>query len=100
MQEARNLYRAIHSICDESCCTKGHDEEYHSFRNNERWVFESIEGGNNEFSVTPDENILRGSRIFIPQKLLNQALELGHESHQGIDKTKARMREKIAYLVK
>ena len=48
-----------------------------------------------EFPITPDGIILRGTRIFIPQKLRKRALDLAHESHQGIDKTKALIREKI-----
>ena len=50
-----------------------------------------------EFSVTPEGIIIRGTRIFIPQKLRKRAIALAHESHQGVDKTKALIREKIWY---
>ena len=48
-----------------------------------------------EISVSPDGIIMRGVRIFIPKTLRRKALTLAHESHQGIEKTKAQVREKI-----
>ena len=39
--------------------------------------------------------VLRGSRIVIPTALRKRVLSLGHEGHQGIVKTKARMRSKV-----
>ena len=39
--------------------------------------------------------VLRGDRIIIPQKLRKMVLELAHESHMGITKTKALMRTKV-----
>ncbi|CAG2242713.1 unnamed protein product [Mytilus edulis] len=36
-----------------------------------------------------------GSRIVIPDKLRKQTLQLAHEGHQGIVKTKLRLREKV-----
>ena len=41
--------------------------------------------------------ILRGTRIVIPQALQDNATKLGHVGHQGIEKTKALLREKIWY---
>ena len=41
--------------------------------------------------------ILRGTRIVIPQALQDTATKLGHVGHQGIEKTKALLREKIWY---
>ena len=38
--------------------------------------------------------ILRGTRIIIPEKLCGHVLKLAHEGHQGIVKTKARLRSK------
>ena len=38
---------------------------------------------------------MRGPRIIIPSKLRKQTLNLAHEGHQGIVKTKARLREKV-----
>ena len=39
--------------------------------------------------------ILRGSRLVLPQSLRKKAIELAHEGHQGIVKTKRLLREKI-----
>jgi len=47
-----------------------------------------------EMSVV-DGVLMRGMRIVIPSKLRKQTLELAHEGHQGIVKTKLRLREKV-----
>ncbi|CAG2218703.1 unnamed protein product [Mytilus edulis] len=47
-----------------------------------------------ELSVI-DGVLLKGSRIVIPDKLRKQTLQLAHEGHQGIVKTKLRLREKV-----
>ena len=39
--------------------------------------------------------VMRGSRIVIPHKLRNEVLMLAHEGHQGIVKTKERLRVKV-----
>ncbi|XP_028411670.1 uncharacterized protein K02A2.6-like [Dendronephthya gigantea] len=39
--------------------------------------------------------LLKGSRIVIPKSLQDRAMQLGHVGHQGIEKTKALLREKI-----
>jgi hypothetical protein len=39
--------------------------------------------------------VLRGCRIVIPVKLRDQTVKLAHEGHQGIVKTKQRLREKV-----
>ena len=39
--------------------------------------------------------VLRGDRIVIPQLLRRKVLELAHEGHQGIVKTKTRLRTKV-----
>ena len=39
--------------------------------------------------------LLRGSRLVIPQVLQQNVLELAHEGHQGIVKTKCRLRSKV-----
>ena len=48
-----------------------------------------------ELTVTSENIILRGTRIVIPESLQQKAIELAHESHQGLAKTKALLREKI-----
>ena len=47
-----------------------------------------------ELSIV-DNIILRGNRIFPPVKLRNKAIELAHEDHAGITKTKQRIRSKL-----
>ena len=39
--------------------------------------------------------VLRGTRIVVPQSLHRQVLELAHEGHQGIVRTKSRLRQKV-----
>lgn len=39
--------------------------------------------------------LLRGSRLVIPRELRPRVLELAHEGHQGIVKTKCRLRSKV-----
>jgi hypothetical protein len=48
----------------------------------------------NELCVL-DNIVLRGTRIVIPRKLRKDVLELAHEGHQGIVKTKQRLRTKV-----
>ena len=42
-----------------------------------------------ELTVTSENIILRGTRIVIPESLQQKAIDLAHESHQGLAKTKA-----------
>ena len=42
-----------------------------------------------------DGVLLRGQRIVIPASLRNRVVELAHEGHQGIVKTKQRLRSKV-----
>ena len=39
--------------------------------------------------------VLRGTRIVMPRELRNQTIELAHEGHLGIVKTKVRLRSKV-----
>ena len=39
--------------------------------------------------------VMKGSRIVLPQKMRRRALILAHEGHQGVVRTKARLREKL-----
>ena len=49
----------------------------------------------NELSVTQDGIVLRGCRICIPQSRQDQAVQLAHQGHQGVTKTKSLIREKV-----
>ena len=48
-----------------------------------------------ELTISSHNVILRGSRIVIPESLQQRAVDLAHESHQGLVKTKALLREKV-----
>lgn len=39
--------------------------------------------------------VLRGTRIIMPKALQQKTISLAHEGHQGITKTKARLRTKV-----
>ena len=54
----------------------------------------SIQATKNELTCSGDL-VLRGTRILIPETLRKQVLKLGHEGHQGIIKTKQRLRSKV-----
>ena len=48
-----------------------------------------------ELTIGKQNIILRGSKIVIPTSLQQKAVDIAHESHQGISKTKALLREKV-----
>ena len=48
-----------------------------------------------ELTVTTQNIILRGARIIIPESLQQRAIDLAHDTHQGLVKTKALLREKV-----
>ena len=48
-----------------------------------------------ELSVTSGGIVLRGTRMCVPGSLQKRVVEIAHEGHQGITKTKALIREKV-----
>ena len=44
-----------------------------------------------------DDLILRGHRLLVPEKLRPRILQLAHEGHQGVVKTKKLLRQKVWY---
>eukprot|EP00112_Aurelia_sp_Birch-Aquarium-sp1_P003296 Seg1367.3 transcript_id=Seg1367.3/GoldUCD/mRNA.D3Y31 product="putative protein K02A2.6" protein_id=Seg1367.3/GoldUCD/D3Y31 len=49
-----------------------------------------------EISISSDADlILRGTRVIVPKLLRKRAIDLGHEGHQGLVKTKKLIREKV-----
>ena len=48
-----------------------------------------------ELTIGAQGIILRGSRIVIPKLLYQRAIDIAHENHQGLSKTKALLREKV-----
>jgi hypothetical protein len=49
-----------------------------------------------ELTVANNGIILHGHRIAIPQALQQRAIDIAHETHLGLTKTKALIREKIS----
>ena len=48
-----------------------------------------------ELSITSDGLILKKNKLVIPASLQQRTLRLAHEGHQGLNKTKALLREKV-----
>ena len=58
--------------------------------------FRLLERVKDELTVSASGNlILRGTRIVIPKSLQEHVVNLGHEGHQGLVKTKSLLREKV-----
>ena len=49
----------------------------------------------NELTTNTQGIILRGTRIVIPAALHQRAIDIAHESHLGLEKSKSLIREKI-----
>ena len=57
---------------------------------------EALEKIKDELIISISSNIiLRGTRTVIPQRLQQRVVDLAHESHQGIVKTKDLLRDKV-----
>ena len=52
----------------------------------------------NEFSVAENGVVMRGPRIVIPESLQQKVIELAHEGHQGLTKTKQLLRTKVWFF--
>eukprot|EP00794_Sanderia_malayensis_P014472 gene14472-biopygen11586 len=48
-----------------------------------------------ELTINSDNIILRGTRIVVPSALQQRAVDLAHDPHQGLVKTKSLLREKV-----
>ena len=58
-------------------------------------IVKQFKGIKDELTVTSNGLILRGSRIVIPEPLQQRAIDLAHETHPGLSKTKDLLREKV-----
>ncbi|CAB4030550.1 PREDICTED: uncharacterized protein K02A2.6-like [Paramuricea clavata] len=58
-------------------------------------VVQSFKSIKDELTVTSHGVILRGTRIVIPKSLQQRAIDIAHEAHLGVEKTKSLVREKI-----
>ena len=61
----------------------------------DRSSLDSLHRLRNELSVTTSNVLLRDQRIIIPQSLRKRIVDIAHEGHQGIVKTKHLLREKV-----
>ena len=66
--------------------------KWHKLNENTRKAFEKIA---DEISITPGGLILKGARIFVPSTLQDRVIELAHEGHQGIVRTKQLLKSKV-----
>ena len=55
----------------------------------------SVRAIRNELTVSDNDILLRDTRLVIPTALRSQVIQLAHEGHQGITKTKALLRSKV-----
>ena len=58
-------------------------------------LYKTLHKCKDEISMYKDEIILKGSKIIIPETLQQQVVNIAHQSHQGINKTIALLREKV-----
>ena len=58
---------------------------------------EKFKGVFKELSISPEGFILRGNRIIIPENLVDQVIDLAHQGHLGIIKTKNLIRSKVSF---
>ena len=59
-------------------------------------TFKIFQNAKDSFSVGKEQDILlKGNLIVVPESLQNKIIELPHEGHQGINKTKALLCSKL-----
>ena len=58
-------------------------------------IYKQFKKVEKELSVTDDGIVLRGTRIVMPKALREKTVEIAHEGHLGIVKTKGLIREKV-----
>ena len=51
-----------------------------------------------KLSVTASGLMLKGSKLVMPANLQQTTVNLAHEGHQGLSKTKALLKEKYGFL--
>ncbi|XP_065067526.1 uncharacterized protein K02A2.6-like [Rhopilema esculentum] len=66
-----------------------------------RWNTDNVEKYRpfkDELVISTNNIILRGSRIILPESLQKRAIDIAHETHQGLSRTKALLREKVWFF--
>ena len=62
----------------------------------DRETYIALRRDEDELTTTPKrDTLLRGTRIVIPKAMQRQAVDLAHQGHQGVVKTKQLLREKV-----
>lgn len=69
-----------------------HDDKWPLHRDDELTAYYNIR---HELTVTDDDVVLRDRRIIVPSSLRDHVINLAHEGHQGIVKTKRLLRTKV-----
>ena len=53
-------------------------------------AFKSFQTVKDELSINAEDNlVLRGTRIFVPESLQNRSVDIAHEGHQEMARTKS-----------
>ena len=86
IQTATNADKVLQSLRAAICCNMWDSDLVKPYKNIKE-----------ELTVTMQNVILRGSRIVIPESLQQRAIDLAHDTHQGLVKTKALLREKVCF---
>ena len=74
-------------------CITSISPKWYKFKQSEEMkIFEQV---SKDLSVTSDGILLRGHRIVLPVSLRRHVVNLAHQGHQGVVKTKALLRAKI-----
>ena len=81
----------------QQCMSALKNNNWHEIRNkgDNKSDIESLYKVRDELSVTNNNILLRDHRIVIPRSLQQQAVDIAHEGHQGMVKTKQLLRLKI-----
>ncbi|CAB4041445.1 Retrovirus-related Pol poly from transposon [Paramuricea clavata] len=93
VRKAMTLQEIINATNADAALTALHD----AIKTN-KWdspIVKPFKAVKNELTSTTHGVILRGTRIVIPATLQQRAIDIAHETHLGIEKTKSLIREKI-----
>lgn len=70
-------------------------EDWHKFDHDKDSSIKAYQKVQDELAVTESGLIMREKKICMPAKLQQRTIDIAHEGHQGISKTKALLREKV-----
>ena len=94
VDEATARDETLQAVIEAMQTGRWHDTAQHSRVNDA--TFNAYKQLKDEVTIgTTTHVILRETRLVIPRELQRQVVDLAHEGHQGITKTKALLREKV-----